>query len=106
MSEDDPRDTGEMPNSGPVTLFHASEAPVAVILGEGLNADETGTIWVASSKEIADLQRALGRKVLSMVTVTVMAELLDYSRTNGDVHQFAGFATDPLTIDHVEECPE
>jgi hypothetical protein len=88
-----------MPTSGSVRLFHASE----------IAADDLRQAGFASSKEIADLQNSAGtreRDIVSIAEVEVDAELLEYERSNDDVHIFYLLDGDPFTVVSVDDWPE
>ena len=78
-----------MDGEGPVTMYHASEAPAHVLRAEGIRPSESGEVWLATSPQIADLQHSVGRDVRSIATVTVQADRLEYERSHGDVHLFS-----------------
>jgi hypothetical protein len=104
----DPRTTGHMPTSGPVRLFHASEAAAADLRKHGLAPGSVGVVWLASSREIADLQNSAGtraRDIQTLVEVEVDAKLLEYERTAGDVHVFYLLDGDPFTVVTAEDWP-
>jgi hypothetical protein len=104
----DPRTTGDMPRSGTVQLFHASEATASHLREAGLTPGSDGAIWLASSPEIADLQSSAGtrsRTIKAIVEVAVDPGLLEYERTNGDVHIFALLTGDPFTVTAVDDWP-
>jgi hypothetical protein len=104
----DPRTTGDMPRSGLVRLFHASEAAAADLSEAGLSPGSDGVIWLASAPEIADLQNSAGtraREIQAIVEVAVDAKLLEYERTTGDLHIFYLLAGDPFTVISVDHWP-
>lgn len=104
----DPRTVGEMPASGPVHLFHASEATAEHLRNEGLTPGSDGVIWLASSPEIADLQNSAGtrvRHIHAIVEVEVDARQLEYERSTADVHIFFLLDGDPFTVISVDEWP-
>ena len=97
-----------MISSGPIRLFHASEATAAQLRETGLRPDSDGVIWLASSPEIADLQNSAGtrvREIQAIVEVEVDAGLLEYERTNGEVHIFCLLPGDPFTVRSIEDWP-
>ena len=69
--------------TGPVQLYHASEATVETLAESGVVASEDRVIWLANSPEIADLHRGVGNEVRLLVKVSVHAEALRYERPNG-----------------------
>lgn len=104
----DPRIAGSMPKSGPVRLFHASEAAAADLRSDGLAPGSDGVLWLASSPEIAELQNSAGtraRDIQTLIEVEVDAKLLEYERTNGDVHVFYLLSGDPFTVVTAEDWP-
>jgi hypothetical protein len=105
MATVDPRTDGRLARTGPVTMYHASDATAAVLRSEGIRPGENGEIWVATRPEIADLQVGVGREIRSIARVTVQVELLEYLRSHDGIHLFCQFEGDPLQILQVDDWP-